>query len=99
MYITSENEVGRWNRAVILVVTGTWHDADMSQTELAQRLHVTRNTVANMELGRRVIRAAELPIIAKALGTTMETLMRRIVLWYSTFSPSPIGSKLRLRRD
>jgi transcriptional regulator with XRE-family HTH domain len=93
MHITSENEFDRWNRAVIAVVTGTRYDADMSQTELARRLHVTRNTVANMETGRRLIQAAELPIIARALGTSMETLMRRIVLWYSTFSPSPMGPK------
>lgn len=89
MHFTSENEFDRWNRAVIVVVTGTRHDADMSQRELAQRLHVTRNTIANMESGRRVIEAAELPIIAKALGTSTETMMRRIVLWYSTFSPPP----------
>jgi transcriptional regulator with XRE-family HTH domain len=55
------------------------HDADISQRELAQRLHVTRNTIANMESGGRLIEAAELPIIAKALGTSMETLTRRIV--------------------
>ena len=93
MYITSENEFERWNRAVIAVVTGTRHDADMSQGELARRLHVTRYTIANMESGRRVIEAAEPPIIAKSLGTSMETLMRRTVLWYSTFSPPPMGTK------
>ena len=93
MYITSETEFDWWNRAVIAVVTDARHDADMSQAELARRLHVTRNTVANMETGRQLSQAAELPIIAKALGTNMETLMRRIVLWYSTFSPPPIGPK------
>ena len=94
MHITSESEVERWNRAVIAVVSGTRHDADMSQRELARRLHVSRNTIANLETGRRIIQAAELPIMAKALGTSMDTLTRRIVLWYSTFSPSPMGPKL-----
>ena len=94
MHITSENEFEQWNRAVIVVVIGTRHDADMPQRELARRLHVTRNTVANMETGRRLIQATELPIIARALGTSMDTLTRRIVLWYSTFSPSPIQPKL-----
>jgi transcriptional regulator with XRE-family HTH domain len=83
----------------VIAVTGTRHDADMSQRELARRLHVTRNTIANMESSRRVIEAAEPPIIAKSLGTSMETLMRRIVFWYSTFSPSPIGPKLQLRQQ
>jgi transcriptional regulator with XRE-family HTH domain len=94
MHFTSEGEFERWNRAVIAVVTGTRHDADMSQRELARILHVTRNTIANIESGRRVIQAAELPIIAKALGTNMDTLMRRVVLWYYTLSPSPMRPKL-----
>jgi transcriptional regulator with XRE-family HTH domain len=72
---------------VIAIVTGTRHDADISQRELARRLHVTRNTIANIESGRRKVQAAELPTIVKALGVSMDTFLRRLTMWYATIDP------------
>lgn len=75
------HELSRWRRTFRVVITASRIDADISQEELATRLHVTRNTVANVESGRRVIQAAELPLIAKALGYAPEALFRRIIMW------------------
>jgi transcriptional regulator with XRE-family HTH domain len=84
MFVVTEDELQRWNRAVISVIRGSRGDADMSQQELADRLHVSRNTVANMETGRRAIRVAELPLIAKALGCHPEAMFRRVLSWFMT---------------
>ena len=79
--INVDQELARWRRTFRVVITASRIDADISQQELAHRLHVTRNTIANIEGGRRVLQAAELPIIAKALGHTPEELFRRIMMW------------------
>jgi transcriptional regulator with XRE-family HTH domain len=81
MFITNEEELQQWRRAVRLIVWATRLDADMSQQELANRLHVTRNAVANWESGRRAIQAGELLLIAKALRCSPETLFKRILTW------------------
>jgi transcriptional regulator with XRE-family HTH domain len=81
MFITNEEELQRWRRAVRLIVWVTRLDADLSQEELANRLHVSRNAVANWESGRRAIQVGELPLIAQALQCSPETLFRRILAW------------------
>ena len=80
--VNIDRELARWRRTFRVVIAATRIDADMSQEELATRLHVTRNTIANIECGRRVIQAAELPLIAKALGFTPEALFMRILMWH-----------------
>ena len=79
--INVDQELARWRRTFRIVIAASRIDADMSQQELALRLHVTRNTIANIEGGRRVLQAAELPIIAMALGYTPEELCRRVIMW------------------
>ena len=81
MFIVNKGELQHWKRVVRTVVRATRIDSDMSQQELADRLHVTRNVIANMESGRREIQAAELPLIAHALRCSPETLFRRILMW------------------
>ncbi len=49
--------------------------------ELARRLDVTRNVIANSETGRRVITVVDLVMIARALHISPETLLRRILQW------------------
>ena len=56
----------------------------MSQRALAQRLHVSRNVIANIETGRKLVQGAEIFMIIAALGVTIETFMRRVILWHST---------------
>jgi DNA-binding XRE family transcriptional regulator len=98
MFFTNESELSCWNRAVMAVISGTRCDADLSQKDLARRLHVTRNTIANIETGRRVVGATELPIIALALGISPEVLFKRIVLWYITLSP-PVTAVMMAEMD
>lgn len=79
--INVDQELARWRRTFRVVIATTRIDADISQEELARRLHGTRNTIANIEGGRRGLQAAELPIIAKALSFTPEELFRWIMMW------------------
>lgn len=42
---------------------------------------MTRNVIANLETGRRVITAADFVMIARALHINAETLLRRVLQW------------------
>ena len=86
MYIDDSNEGEIWNRAIQVVIIGTRRDLDVSQKDLARRLHISRNAVANLETGRKTIQAAELLLIITALGVSVEAFMRRVITWYSTFT-------------
>ena len=81
MFITSVGELPNWNKAIGTVVRATRLDADLSQQELADPLHVSRNVIADLETDRRAIQASELPSIAIALRCSPETLVRRILAW------------------
>jgi ribosome-binding protein aMBF1 (putative translation factor) len=56
-------------------------DADVSQEKLATLLGWTRNMIANLETGRRVVRVDDLVVIARALNIEPERLLRRILQW------------------
>jgi transcriptional regulator with XRE-family HTH domain len=56
-------------------------DADVSQEELATQLGWTRNMIANLESGRRVVRLGDFVVIARALKIEPERLLRRILQW------------------
>lgn len=81
MFITSAGEPPNWNKAIRTVVRAIRLDADLSQQELADPLHVSRSVIAHLEAGRRAIQASELPSIARALRCSPETLVRRILAW------------------
>jgi transcriptional regulator with XRE-family HTH domain len=76
-----EKERERWNRAILTVIRAARDDADVTQQELAGRLGLTHRQVVNIEHGRRAIHASDLIMIAKALGTEPEVLLRRILRW------------------
>jgi DNA-binding XRE family transcriptional regulator len=84
MHIHNESEVDLWRRAVVQVIAGTRNDNDLSQREVAYQLHVSRNTIANIETGHREVYAPELPLIAVAIGTRPEILYQRILMWRNT---------------
>ena len=56
-------------------------DADVSQEKLATMLGWTRNMIANLETGRRVVRVDDLVVISRALNIEPERLLRRILQW------------------
>jgi DNA-binding XRE family transcriptional regulator len=64
-----------------VVLKASREDADVAQKELARRIGVTRNVIANMETGRRVMTVAEFVMIARALNVNAETLPRRVLQW------------------
>ena len=66
----------------------TWHDIIISnirrmldekgirQTKVAEKLGVSKYAFNNMLFGRRIIRAEDIPGIAKALGCTCNDIFR-----------------------
>jgi transcriptional regulator with XRE-family HTH domain len=48
---------------------------DLTQTQLGERVGVTQQQIASFEIGRRRIPVSTLPLLAKALGTTVEALI------------------------
>jgi transcriptional regulator with XRE-family HTH domain len=71
----------RWNRAVSVVLAATRRDKDVSQEDLADRLGVSRDVIANIEGGRRKIEVSDLIMIARALGVDPVELFGRVVRW------------------
>lgn len=71
----------RLGRVIRVMLSTERKDADMSQEELAQRLEWTRNQVANIESGRRVIGLVDFILIARAIGVEPDRLLQRILRW------------------
>lgn len=76
-----ERERRRWDRVVAIVIAALRNDADLTQEELAAHLGWTRDAVANIERGRRVVRVSDLILIARVLRMKPEELTRKIVSW------------------
>lgn len=52
----------------------------LSQTELAEKIYVCRDTISKLEMGNRILGTEKMLMLAKALDTTVEEL------WYGTNS-------------
>jgi transcriptional regulator with XRE-family HTH domain len=74
-------ESKRLDECFRVIVRASREDLDVGQKELARRLGVTRNVIANLETGRRVMTIADFVMIARALNINAETLLRRVLLW------------------
>ena len=66
---------------VRVVLVAARKDRDLNQTELAQRLEMTRNQVANIESGRRAVDIVDFVLIAKGLNIDPIALLHRILRW------------------
>ncbi len=77
----AEAQRDRWNRAVCAVLAATRRDKDVSQEDLADKLGVSRDVVANIEAGRRRIEVSDLILIGRALDVDPEVLFRRVMRW------------------
>jgi transcriptional regulator with XRE-family HTH domain len=64
-----------------VVLRASREDADVEQKELARRIGVTRNVIANLETGRRILTVADFVMIARALNVSADTLLRRVLQW------------------
>ena len=74
----------RLERVIAIVLTGTRNDLDISQRELAARLGWSRNVIANLETGRRSMSFSDFLLIARALNSNAEIVLRRILRWEQT---------------
>ena len=71
----------RLEQTIVAVLKASREDLDVSRAELAERLGWKPQQVAELEIGRRVVRAADLFLIARALKLKPEALFRRIAGW------------------
>ena len=77
----SSDERTRLERAIRTVLGASREDLDVSQKQLAGKLEWTRNVIANLETGRRVLGLADFVLIARELHIEPERLLHRILRW------------------
>ena len=77
----ADAERQRLDRIIIAVLKASREDLDVSRAELASRLGWKPEQVAELEIGRRIVRAADVILIARALKIDPETLFRRVLRW------------------
>jgi transcriptional regulator with XRE-family HTH domain len=75
------DERARLERAIRTVLGASREDLDVSQKQLARKLGWTRNVIANLETGRRVLGLADFVLIARELHIEPERLLHRILRW------------------
>ena len=75
------DERARLERAIRAVLGASREDSDVSQRQLAGKLGWSRNVIANLETGRRVLGLADFLLIAGALHIEPERLLHRILRW------------------
>jgi transcriptional regulator with XRE-family HTH domain len=72
----------KWLEKIISVVlSASREDSDVSQRQLAAKLGWSRNVIANLETGRRVMTLVDFLLIARALRIEPERLLTRILRW------------------
>ena len=77
----ASGERTRLERAIRAVLGASRGDLDVSQRQLALKLGWTRNVIANLETGRRVLGLADFVLIARELHIEPERLLHRILRW------------------
>ena len=68
-------------RRVSTILKASRIDADVSQEKLAAVLGWTRNTIANIEGGRRAVGFVDFVLIARALHIEPGRLLQRVLQW------------------
>ena len=77
----ADAERQRLERIIVAVLKASREDLDISRAELADRLGWKTAQIAELEIGRRIVRASDLILIAKALKIEPDALLRRILRW------------------
>lgn len=70
-----------WRRIAAAVLAATRRDQDLTQAQLAKKVGWTRDTIADIEMGRRKFEVGELIILAQVLRTSPEVFFHRILSW------------------
>jgi transcriptional regulator with XRE-family HTH domain len=68
-------------KTVSQMISGTRHQAGLTQEDLAKKLGWSRSKVVRMESGKRRIDVAEFIEVAKALDVPPELLLAKILQW------------------
>jgi ribosome-binding protein aMBF1 (putative translation factor) len=77
----ASGERARLERAICTVLGASREDLDVSQRQLAGKLGWSRNVIANLETGRRMLGLADFVLIARELHIEPERLLHRILRW------------------
>ena len=77
----ADAERQRLERVIVAVLKASREDLDVSRAELAGRLGWKPAQIAELEIGRRIVRASDLILIARALKIEPDALLRRIQRW------------------
>ncbi len=77
----ADAERQRIERIIVAVLKASREDRDVSRAELAERLGWKTAQVSELEIGRRVIRASDLFLIAKALKLDPRKMFDRLLSW------------------
>ena len=77
----AEAERQRIERIIVAVLKASREDLDISRAELADRLGWKPEQIAELEIGRRIVRAVDLILIPRALGIEPEKLLHRVTRW------------------
>jgi transcriptional regulator with XRE-family HTH domain len=56
-------------------IAASRQDSGMTQVQLAQTMGVSQQTIASWEVGRRGVPVSNLPLLARTLGLSVETLI------------------------
>ncbi len=78
----NEQQRRRWNNAAAVVLGAMRNDSDTSQRELAKLAGLTRNVIANIESGRKMIEFCELMMICRALKLDPVKVLNMVPQWY-----------------
>jgi transcriptional regulator with XRE-family HTH domain len=81
MYIEKTNDLLRWRQITCLVVHCIRTDNDITQEEVAKAMHTSRSMIQQLEAGRRRIELAELILLAQAIKTTPEIILKMVMTW------------------
>lgn len=64
-------------------------ESDITQVQLAETMGVSQQTVASWEVGRRGVPVASLPLLARTLGASVETLIGEQTTATAKRGPTP----------
>lgn len=75
---TSEAQLDRWRKAFASVLAQARRDADLSQPQVAAEMGWSRNTVSNLETGKRGVMGEEIFALARLYGIDVAVLIGRV---------------------
>lgn len=76
---TTEVQLLRWRKAFASVLAQARRDADMTQPQVAAEMGWHRNTVTNLEAGKRSVAGEEIFALARLYGIEVTVLIGRVI--------------------